>query len=72
MDRREFLKKSIAVGIGAGAMLIPGGLKRITSPAFGACEFPNLVAVKGGSAGAMFDRGMKAIGGMDRFVRKGQ
>jgi uncharacterized protein (DUF362 family) len=34
--------------------------------------FPDLVAVKGGSPGAMFDRGMKAAGGMGRFVRKGQ
>ncbi|MDR2779963.1 MAG: DUF362 domain-containing protein [Synergistaceae bacterium] len=72
MDRREFLKKMIALGIGTGAMFMPGGLKRMTSPAFGEREFPDLVAVKGGSAGEMFDRGMKAIGGIGRFVRKGQ
>jgi uncharacterized protein (DUF362 family) len=72
MDRREFLKKSIALGIGAGAILLPGGFKRMTSPAFGAHEFPDIVAVKGGNTSGMFDRGMKAIGGMGRFVRKGQ
>lgn len=72
MDRREFLKKTMALGIGTGMALMPGGFKRMISPVFGADEFPDLVAVKGGNAREMFDRGMKAIGGIGRFVRNGQ
>ncbi|MDR1915017.1 MAG: DUF362 domain-containing protein [Synergistaceae bacterium] len=72
MDRREFLKKSISLGLGASVLFIPKGLRGIVSKGLEAGEFPDLVAVKGGELGAMFDRGMKTIGGMDRFVKKGQ
>jgi uncharacterized protein (DUF362 family) len=72
MNRREFLKNSVALGIGAGVLFLPGGLKKIAGKIAEADEFPDLVALKGGSVGAMFDRGMKTIGGMGRFVRKGQ
>ncbi|MDR1742116.1 MAG: DUF362 domain-containing protein [Synergistaceae bacterium] len=65
MERREFLKKSLALGIGAGALFLPRGLAR-------AADLPDLVALKGPSPAAMFDRGMKALGGMERFVRPGQ
>jgi uncharacterized protein (DUF362 family) len=53
-------------------MFIPGGLKRMAGAAFAESEYPDLVAIKGGKIAVMFDRGMKAIGGMGRFVKKGQ
>jgi uncharacterized protein (DUF362 family) len=40
--------------------------------AFAGSEYPDLVAVRGDNISLMFDRGMKAIGGMGRFVSKGQ
>ncbi len=69
MDRREFLKRTAALGLGGAALLLPGGVRR----AFGAREgLPGLAAVRGGEPGEMFDRGVAALGGMGRFVKKGQ
>jgi uncharacterized protein (DUF362 family) len=71
MDRREFLKKTTSLGIGAGLLFLPKGF-RSAAAALAADRHPNLVAVKGGSPDAMFDSGIKAIGGIGRFVKKGQ
>jgi uncharacterized protein (DUF362 family) len=71
MDRREFLKKTAALGFGAGLLFLPKGLRG--AAALAAQEnYPDLVALKGGTPEAMFDRGMRTIGGMGRFVKKGQ
>jgi hypothetical protein len=71
MDRREFLKKTTSLGIGAGLLFLPKGFRSAAS-AFAADRHPSLVAVKGGSPDAMFDSGIKAMGGIGRFVKKGQ
>lgn len=68
MTRREFLKKSAAAGIGAGLLLLPRGLRSLAA----AEAYPDLVAVRGGTPEAMFERGMRIIGGMGRFVKRGQ
>lgn len=70
MNRREFLKKSLALTAGAGALLLPGNAGRalgavVSGPA-------DLAAVRGGEPEEMFDRGIAAMGGMKRFVSKGQ
>ncbi len=57
MDRRQFIGTAAA----AGAYL-----------ALGAPGTPDLVAVKGGDAAALFDRGIQELGGMKAFVKKGQ
>ncbi|MDR0540380.1 MAG: DUF362 domain-containing protein [Spirochaetaceae bacterium] len=76
MDRREFLKKTATIGFGAGLYFFPKGLRdtaRLAAQeAKQASAYPALVAVKGGTPAAMFDRGMKALGGMGRFVKNGQ
>jgi uncharacterized protein (DUF362 family) len=71
MDRREFLKKSAALGVGAGLLFLPKGLRGLPGLA-NAASYPDLVAVRGGKPETMFDRGMKSIGGMNRFVKRGQ
>ncbi|MDR3165742.1 MAG: DUF362 domain-containing protein [Synergistaceae bacterium] len=71
MDRREFLKKSAALGVGAGLLFLPKGLRGLSRLA-AAASYPDLVAVRGGTPETMFDRGIKSIGGMSRFVKHGQ
>ncbi|MDR0553648.1 MAG: DUF362 domain-containing protein [Treponema sp.] len=71
MNRRDFLKKTVSLGFGAGLLLLPKGLR--SEAALAAQEnYPDLVALKGGSPEAMFDRGIRLLGGMGRFVRNGQ
>lgn len=70
MDRREFLKKAAAAGIGAGVLFLPRGIRNLANAAEQSA-YPDLVALRGGTLPAMFDRGMKAVGGMGRFVQKG-
>jgi uncharacterized protein (DUF362 family) len=72
MDRREFLKKTAAIGFGAGLLLLPKGLRDTVVLAAQENNYPDLVALKGGTPEAMFDRGIRMIGGMGRFVKKGQ
>ncbi|MDR0764971.1 MAG: DUF362 domain-containing protein [Synergistaceae bacterium] len=71
MERREFLKKSAALGVGAGLLFLPKSLRGLSRLA-DAASYPDLVAVRGGTPETMFDRGIKSIGGMDRFVKRGQ
>lgn len=73
MDRRTFLKQSLAAGIGAGVLFLPKGLRAAARAAEGAAKdaaYPDLVAVRGGVLAPMFDRAMQTIGGMGRFVAK--
>jgi uncharacterized protein (DUF362 family) len=81
MDRRDFLKGCIAAGIGAGlahsslARLVPALSAANGGRAFGAeagGQIPDIVAVRGGEPDAMFDRGIAAMGGIGRFVKRGQ
>lgn len=70
MNRREFLKKSMALAAGTGALLLPVNAGRaigaiVSGPA-------DLAAVRGGEPEEMFDRGIASMGGMKRFVSKGQ
>lgn len=64
-----------SVLIGSAGILIFVCLAR---PLFGEAKtvpakpFPDLVAVKDGSPAQMFEVGIKAMGGMERFVKKGQ
>lgn len=75
MDRREFLKKTAAMGLGAGVLFLPKGLRGHVEKAFAsdaAGVAPHLVALRDGETVEMFERGMKSLGGMDKFVKKGQ
>lgn len=67
MDRRNFFKKSL--GVAAGTAIAAGGMNNIMAKT---PEEYDLVAIKGGEPGAMFDKGIEALGGMKKFVKKGQ
>jgi uncharacterized protein (DUF362 family) len=72
MDRRDFLKKSAAIGFGMGLLILPKGLRSAVTLAAQENSYPDLVALKGGTPRTMFERGMQEIGGMARFVKSGQ
>jgi uncharacterized protein (DUF362 family) len=73
MKRREFLKKSIGAGVFAGSLLTLGGYGRIFANTTNNGNLPyDLVAVKDGEPDKMFDKAIEAMGGMKKFVKRGQ
>ncbi len=76
MERRDFLKKSFVAGLTTGAMLSMGKFGKLNAANEGvlaenALPF-DLVAVKGGEPAAMFDKAIQSLGGIEKFVKKGQ
>jgi len=74
MKRREFLKKGAQTGLLAGTVLtIPGFYgKYFAKSSSTITNKYDLVAIKGGEPDAMFDEAIKALGGMNTFVKKNQ
>lgn len=68
-NRREFIKQSVSVI--AGGTLIFGGIDKLIATAL-ADEAPDLVAVKNGEPGEMYDRAISAMGGISAYVKPGQ
>ena len=66
MERRQFLKSAAAA---SAAALLP---EKVFANATKTSKKPDLVAIYGGEAVEMFERGIAEIGGMKRFVKKGQ
>ena len=71
LNRREFIRKSLTTGIGLGGGMILGNLKT-ASAANPPANPPDLVAVKNHEPDVMFNKAISMIGGMNRFVKKGQ
>ncbi len=75
MNRRDFLKSCLAAGVGMGIGAWPnlfGGRGAGKALAVEGPGNPDIVAVRNGEPEAMFDRGIAAMGGMGRFVKRGQ
>ena len=71
MNRRNFIRKSAGAGLLAGSfMSIPGMRKVFGQP--GHNPQYDLVAVKGGEPGTMFDQAILSLGGMKRYVKQNQ
>ena len=71
MKRRDFIGKSIGAGIvTASAMALPG-MKSVFANA-GNFQSYDLVAVKGGEPGIMFDKAILSMGGMKKYVKQNQ
>ena len=70
-NRRDFIKKGLIFSAVAISPLIPGNLDKLfdqDNPGL----IPDLVAVKNGEPGTLFDEAIQAMGGISRFVKKGQ
>ena len=66
MDRREFMK---TMGTAAAAAALGlGGLEKL----FAASDIPDMVAARNGEPAALVDAAIAGMGGMGRFVKRGQ
>lgn len=74
MDRREFIKKSLATGVITGSAFTFGNYSHLFAyPYKSLFDKPyDLVAIKGGEPDVMFDKGIQSLGGMKAFIKKGQ
>jgi uncharacterized protein (DUF362 family) len=73
MKRRDFIRNSVGLGVLSGAALSMGGLGNLTAAEPSAMELPyDMVAIKGGEAAEMFDKGIASLGGMKQFVKPNQ
>lgn len=72
MDRRDFFKKSIQVGLLAGAAGSLSALDSLFAYPLNPPSLYDLAAIKGGEPDVMFDKGIESLGGMKSFVKKGQ
>ncbi|MBN1302254.1 MAG: DUF362 domain-containing protein [Melioribacteraceae bacterium] len=68
MDRRKFIKNSVAFGLGVNTGL--GSYKKLFGMVKDDKPVYDLVAVKGGEPDVMFDKGIASLGGMKNFVNK--
>lgn len=69
MKRRDFLKSIYKTSSFIGAGLLLGNLDELL---FAQETNFDIVATKGGEPDIMFDKGIEALGGMKRFITKGQ
>jgi len=74
MKRREFIRNSVGVGILSSAALSFGKFgDLIASENLPAMQLPyDMVAIRGGEPGEMFNKGMASLGGLKQFVKPNQ
>jgi uncharacterized protein (DUF362 family) len=73
MNRRDFFKKVFSLAAVAGISSIAKSVPLLAAEDDTKnTKIPDLVAVKNGTPEKMFDEGIKALGGMKNFIRKGQ
>lgn len=72
MKRREFVTKSIGVGLVGAITPMFGGLDALASQPAPASGSFDLAAVRGGEPAQMFDQAMEALGGFKQFIKPGQ
>lgn len=73
MKRREFIKTTAGASIAATSALVFGNLNTLFAnrPTLSAGETFDMVAVMNGEPGVMFDNAIASLGGMEKFVKKG-
>ena len=70
-NRREVIQKGLTLGLVAGSTVILGKTDLLMAKGKPS-SLPDLVAVKNGEPDAMFTKAIEMMGGMERFVKKGQ
>ena len=70
MKRRDFVKRGLSVGFVAGTAFTINPYKKLMASPLSADY--DMVAIRGGEADAMFDRAIEEMGGMRKYVQKGQ
>ncbi|WP_075590391.1 DUF362 domain-containing protein [Labilibacter marinus] len=70
MERRDFLRTGVGLGLLTGVGPVFGGLDSLMANTTNAKT--DLAAVRGGEPDEMFDKAIEALGGMNKFVSKGQ
>jgi uncharacterized protein (DUF362 family) len=71
MKRRDFIIKGIGAGIITGSALSMGSYKNVFGKS-SELQTWDLVAVKGGEPGVMFDKAILSLGGMNKYVKPNQ
>jgi len=69
--RRDFIKKSVVLSVATVSPPLPRNLMRLFAQE-GHGAAPDLVEVKNGEPDVLFDYAIQAMGGISRFVKKGQ
>ena len=72
LTRRDFIKMGIAAGFALTLEPVSDLLPAIAQPSSGSGGGIDIVAIKNSPAEKMFEAGIKELGGMSRFVKKGQ
>lgn len=68
LTRREFIK----LGLGAGLTMMANPFSNLLFAEENKAKEPDMVGIQNGTAAEMFERGIKELGGMSRFVKKDQ
>ena len=71
MKRRDFLKSSVIAGA-ALSLNFEGLQAALTSNSIAVEKAPDMVAVMGGEPEVMLDKALQELGGIGKFVKKGQ
>jgi uncharacterized protein (DUF362 family) len=71
MKRRDFLRTSVVAGA-ALSLNFDGLQAALTSKATVVEAAPDLIAVMGGEPEAMLDKALEALGGIGKYIKKGQ
>jgi uncharacterized protein (DUF362 family) len=72
MERRQFLKAGAALGVAALAMDKLSAANSLAAQAVKVQSTPVMVAVMGGEPAQMLQRALKELGGIGKYVQKGQ
>ena len=72
MKRRDFFKKGILAGVAVSALKFDKLQASLTNNQMVVEKAPDLVAVMGGEPDVMLDKALEALGGIKKYIKKGQ